>query len=378
MNKTCLTKFFLMAQILLAPAGIFLAPAVVAQENESQIQERYLFIFSTSAEMKKRVPSTEAEINQLLSLSMNGALHSGDSIGVWTLDKNLHVGQFPLFTWRPENAAEVAKAMNKFIGRQHYTGTNNFNALLPVLERVIQSSPRLTVLIFCDGGSEINGTPYDDGINPIFKQRFAEQKRNREPFIVVLRAQFGRYVGSSVNFPPGMVNLPAFPPIPKPEPPAPPPVTNAPPAPIAPLVVVGTRVETNWEAYQRARTNVPNKLTPPEETISNSPAKSNSPPAGVEEKEKQENPPEHLETNAVAKVEEPGTNAASVQDQTNTSANANSMTNAVPVADNQNFSANGTVALAAGFLIGAVTLGIIYIVRSRRDHGSLISRSMRK
>jgi hypothetical protein len=175
MKKTCLTKFFCMAQMFLAPAGIFLATAVVAQENEPQIQERYLFVFSTSAEMKKREAATEAEINQLFSLSMNGALHSGDSIGVWTLDKNLHVGQFPLFAWRPEHAAEIAKAMNKFIGRQHYTSTNNFNALLPVLERVIQSSPRLTVLIFCDGGTEINGTPYDDGINPVFKHRFDEQ-----------------------------------------------------------------------------------------------------------------------------------------------------------------------------------------------------------
>src|SRR5579859_7636086 len=104
-------KFFSAARMILALTGFFLASNLVAQEDEPQIESRYLFIFSTSSEMKSRVNATQAEINQLFALSMNGSLHMEDSVGIWTFDKTVRVGQFPLLTWRPDNAAAAAAAV---------------------------------------------------------------------------------------------------------------------------------------------------------------------------------------------------------------------------------------------------------------------------
>jgi hypothetical protein len=39
---------------------------------------------------------------------MNGELHAGASLGVWTFDQKLHVGEFPLRAWEPARAAETA------------------------------------------------------------------------------------------------------------------------------------------------------------------------------------------------------------------------------------------------------------------------------
>jgi hypothetical protein len=160
-----------------------------------------------------------------------------------------------------------------------------------------------------------------------------------------------------------MVNLPVFPPIAKPQPAAPPPVTNAPPptAPVEPLVIIGTNVETNWQAYHFAMTNVPEKNSPAKQTNAASPAEKTA-------------TPEKASENFASRVE---TNSTTALAETKP-ASSGSQTNAISSTQNQEFDHSGTLALAAGFLIGAVALAAIFFIRSRREHGSLISRSMKK
>ncbi|MBU6411107.1 MAG: hypothetical protein KGR98_12035 [Verrucomicrobia bacterium] len=172
--------------------------------------ERFLFIFDTSAAMRHRLGATRLEINNLLSSSMHGELRAGDSIGVWTFARRLRTGRFPLQTWMPDNAHQIAAAINDFLTGQSYSGATDFNCLQPLLDRVMRESPRLTVLIFCDGNGRVNWTPYNAGINAAFQDRRDAEAKAGQPFVLVIRTQLGRYDGCSVNFPPGMVNLPAF------------------------------------------------------------------------------------------------------------------------------------------------------------------------
>ena len=265
-----LMKFFLrLAPVAFALcAGFFLIPAGRAQPAPQITDSRFLFIFDTSADMKKRLPAVQAEVNDLMSTSMGGQLRAGDSLGVWAFDQDLRTGQFPLQHWMPEDAVTIASSINKFVGKQHYANGTRFNALQPQLNQVIQNSGRLTVLIFCDGEDEIKWTPYDDGINRVFQQRLAEQKRTRQPFVLVLRTQLGQYAGCTMNFPPGMVSVPEFPPPPAPPAPVSTPPLAPPPAPVIkpppigpPLIIIGTKVETNWPPAPAPRPTNPAPLT---------------------------------------------------------------------------------------------------------------------
>ena len=74
-------------------------------------------------------------------------------------------------------AVYIASNMVKYVGEQHYAKSTHFEALQPLLNRVMQGSERLTVLIFCDGEGKISGTPYDDAINQAFQEKLAEQKK---------------------------------------------------------------------------------------------------------------------------------------------------------------------------------------------------------
>jgi len=334
------TIFKTTRKIAVLAAAFFVAGAAMAQVP-STIENRYLFIFSTSSGMKPRLPAMQAEINTLLSTSMQGQMHVSDSIGVWTFSRTLRIGQIPLISWSPASASSIAGQLNKFVSRQSYGSTNDFSALQPLLDQVVQESPRLTVLIFCDGTGQVIGTPFDGAINQVFAQRYDELKRSKEPYVVVLRAQRGQYIGCTVNFSAGMVNLPEFPPYPEPEPAAAPAPTNVSPEttapavePMAPILMVGTKMVTNMAQFE------------------------------AEKKAVERARAAAMRSNALVAVAV-------------TTNNAPAGTNTIGGMDNSK--RNGTLALVAGLLIAAAALTGLLILRSRRDEqGSLISRSLKK
>lgn len=329
-------------------AGIFLTRTIHAQLTETNVDNRFLFIFDTSADMKKRVPAEQKALKELLAMSVRGELHSGDSVGVWTFDQELHVGQFPLQHWESADAVMIASNITKFIGKQKYSKETSFAALQPVLNQVAQNSERLTVFVFCDGESPMSGTPYDAGINQVFQQKQAAQKKARQPFIITLRAQLGEYIGCTLSFPPASINLPKFPPWPPP--PAPKPTNAPPPAPavVPSLIIIGKNVGTNLPPPEAEPTNLP----PPAPAVIAPPELTNTAPA----------PP----TNSVAPT--------NVIEQTN----AVERTNAIVVPPENSVGGDNGLLMAGGiFFAAAIALGIFAWVRSRRkDSTSLISRSM--
>jgi hypothetical protein len=335
MNKQMSAKFFIRSTrfFIVMFAGVFLIPAIHAQSVATGMDNRFLLIFDTSADMKKRVPAVQRSLDELLATSARGELRSGDSIGVWTFGQELRTGQFPLQRWDPADAVMIASNINRFVGKQHYAKSTSFDALQPLLEQVVENSERLTVVIYCDGEAGMNGTSFDSGINEVFQQKGGAQKKARQPLVVVLRSQRGEYTGCTVSFPPAAVNLPEFPPLP---PPAPKLADIPPPAPavVPSLVIIGTKVGTNLPPVAPA--NQTNAVSTP---LANPAA----PPAA--QPSAQTNP-------AVASQPPP-----------------------------ENSGGGGKKPLVVGtvLLVAAGVLTALAVFRARKkDHGSLITRSMRE
>lgn len=165
--------------------------------------------------MKKRLPGTEKAVKELFAITLNGQFRPGDTIGIWTFGKDLRTGQFPLEHWEPQDVMSFPMEVLDFVKNQHYSKTTSFDTMMQLLDKVVLNSPRLTTVIFCDGNGEFKGTPYDAQINALFKQNQAAMQKAEEPFIIILRSQFGKYVGYSVSRASG-ITLPQFPPLPKP------------------------------------------------------------------------------------------------------------------------------------------------------------------
>ena len=339
-------------------AGIFLVPAVRAQPAARNVDNRFLLIIDTSRDMKRRLPAVQKALNDMLATSLSGQLHPGDTIGVRTFDQDLHAGQFPLLHWEPDNAVMITSNITAFVGKQRYTKTTRFDALLPLLNQVVGGSERLTVLIFCDGKGEIHGTPYDVGINQIFQQRQSEREKARLPIVIGLRSQRGQYTGCMVSFPPQPVSLPQFPPLPPP--PAPPAPTPAPPPPVRSvavpsLIIVGTTIT--------------NRVPPP----APKPVLTNPPPMVIT------STPAPVVTNEVKPPDEvPLMQTSAVPAQPEIAAVPLSTTNAIaPPPESSKTGHKGALAVGAAFLAGVGGLTVFMLRRARKaDHASLITRAM--
>lgn len=341
-------------------AGFYLVSVALAQPAVSSVDSRYLLVFDTSSAMKSRVPATQYVVERLFLSMMNGQFQPGDSIGVWAFDRKLRQGQFPLQRWLPENAATIASEITNFVRLQHYSKTTRFDVIMPEVNNLVQDSQQLTVLMFCDGDGEIKGTPFDTAINTLLKQNESTLSKSGDTFIVVLRAQLGKYIGYTVNSSAVGVNLPGFPPLPGPPQPVPPVQTNPSPPPrapspppvtrVAPLIIIGTNVGTNPLPSVPPRAVLPNP--PPARVEPNSPPVVESRPYSTNSISTNAAPPKiaGTQTNAPASSGEPS-----------------------------GLSRHGALAIGAGLLVAAVVLIVVVLVRSRRpSRGSLITRSMKK
>ncbi|MFZ0826983.1 MAG: hypothetical protein WAO02_06140 [Verrucomicrobiia bacterium] len=222
--------------------GMATVPGLRAQPVARKVDNRFLFVFDTSADMKRRVPAVQNTISNILAARAGGQLNLNDTLGVWTFGPELQTGQFPLQRWKPDEAVKITQTITAFVGSQRYAKKTSFEVLLPTLNQLVKNSERLTMVIFCDGYGGIHGTPYDDGINQVFQHRQGERQKARLPIIIVLHSQLGQYVDCMVSFPPQLVNFPDFPPLPEPVPPVPKEVAApAPPRPSVPsLIIIGT------------------------------------------------------------------------------------------------------------------------------------------
>ncbi|HEY5345642.1 MAG TPA: hypothetical protein VIK62_04800 [Verrucomicrobiae bacterium] len=336
--------------VLALPVNVFAQP---------KSPERWLFIFDLSPTMKKRLPATEAALKNFFASAAEGRLQDGDNIGVWTYDQKTHGGQFPLVIWKPEQATELTSNLTVFLQSRAYTASSQLAALQPSLTGVITNSERLTIVIFCDGESDIAATPYDAGINQSFLDGRAERKKNSQPFVVLIRTLSRKFIGCTVNFPPGAINIPLFlaPAAPM-NIPSPPPVVIVPvkpPPPVPDLVIVGTQVSGGTNSAPKISSPASNEDSIAAPKIITAPA---PPPTAIQPVVNHAAPPPMI------KVEVPlATPATNI------------------VAANANNDADGMtrrqVLIGGGLLAAVIVLVVILLVRrSRRPHSSLITSSM--
>jgi hypothetical protein len=390
-------------------AAIFAASGLRAAEPEPAGQAgRFLLIFETSPGLKKNLPLVRQELGALFVSNLQGEIKVGDDLAVWTVDKELHAGTYPLASWSSEDAEMDCSRLDDFLGNQKYTRHASLAALQPALNHVVKTSERLTVLIFCDSQSPLIGTPYDSGVNDIVTNAAARIKGPVPPFLLVLRSYHGEYLGCSVNRS-GFLNFPKFPPPPKPEPvvnpapvpaPAPAPLTGPTVTPVPALIIVGTHASTNvadlYKAGASPATSEPavtSPAAPPSATVATPPLSAPpnvAPPVAVTSPANPEPPPNPpAPVPPITPVVPPPAPAVPATTAPQTAVVAPPATAAParpqvapasPAAGENTSTDTGTwlpLILGGGLAVAAVLLVIALVFRGRRPQGSLITSSMR-
>jgi hypothetical protein len=164
-----------------------------------------------------------------------GRMRIGEVVELWTLEEEVITNALPAFRWHPIAAIDDSNSTYRRLrSLKSSAETVDLNAIFPRLDLANPKIPRLLVYLATSGTDELQGTPFDDRINVIFRDHRGRLMEDGYAFITVLVAQEGEWVGHSIT--PGDRNphIPPFPPIEKePEPPTEELSTNT-PAPLLP------------------------------------------------------------------------------------------------------------------------------------------------
>ena len=175
------------------------------------VTERFLLIVDTSAAMKKRAANVEQVVGNLFTGGLGEQLHRGDTIGVWTYTDDLQAGQFPLQRWTPQTSGPITQGIVDFLKSRKYEKTAHLAPVIEQMMSVVADSDKITVLLISDGESALTGTPFDAPIAEVYRTNAADQRKQQMPFLTVLRAVKGKFIGFTVNTPPWPVEFPKFP-----------------------------------------------------------------------------------------------------------------------------------------------------------------------
>lgn len=342
-----------------------IAFSVSAQNQPSTTQtnglssDRVLVILDISAGMQKRSENLQRVVSQLFSSGFNGQVRRGDTIGMWTYNDTLHTGEFPLQRWSPQSARQITSVAAQFAQNQRYSKQSSLAPVMAQLTNIVADSDRITVVLVSDGSVSLAGTPFDSQIAEAFKLNASEQLRQAMPFVTVLRAVKGEFIGFKVNTPPWPTEYPAFPPeaiVAAPEPTNPPAAKVESPKPAPPSEPTAASVETNH---------------PPTATT-NPPALADSKPAPAE-------PVTNPLPTAAPGLPRPTSNVVKLPAPSTNIAKASAPATALPVSKPAGSSSIIPIVVGGTALVGLAMLCLALLRRARQPtRVSLITQSMNK
>jgi hypothetical protein len=166
--------------------------------------------------MERRARATEGVLGELLVSGMNGQMKAGDEIGIWTFQKELQAGAAPLQTWEPAQSNRITGRTVNFLAQLPYKQEARLAPVLDELNSLVGTSRRLTVALFTDASGTFTNTPFDAELNAAIAQNASALAKTRMPLVIILRAEFGKWIGQNVSLAPWPVEFPAFSPDPIP------------------------------------------------------------------------------------------------------------------------------------------------------------------
>jgi hypothetical protein len=207
--------------------------------------QRFLFIVETSSSTGRTQAETEAALFDLIASGVYRAMRPGDTYGLWTYNKVISAGEFPMQIWDSRNASQLGTIAAAYLSDREFEKSGDVKRMMTTVQSVIHSVSNLNIFIVSNGDSPVTGTPFDKAINAEYKEQRRERRKAGKPFITTLVVRDGWIIHGAVSISGTPIDLPARPlpviaqkqqtPVPVPAPTAPKAAAEAPQSPPAPL-----------------------------------------------------------------------------------------------------------------------------------------------
>jgi len=185
--KTAITAFLLCLSPATLLAETNAAPLAPASSN------RYLFIVETSRQMRPRAHGVFETMKQALDSSLNGQIHQGDFVGIWTFNENVYQDLFPSQRWSQATQLAFAVRLQMLANPDVYLKRGRFEKVIPEMTKVISENENVTIVFVSSGEGVMQGTPFSAQINSAWKEWHDELEGTHMPLLTALRARKGQH-----------------------------------------------------------------------------------------------------------------------------------------------------------------------------------------
>src|SRR5712664_3805023 len=207
-------KLALSVTIAATLLAIVLSPTLFAQTNVGPSTERsvnrYLFIVETSRAMQPRARGVFDAIKHALDSSLNGQIHQGDLVGIWTFNEVVYQELFPTQVWSQPTQLAFAVRLPTFADPELYQKRARLDKVVPEMLKVTAGSENLTIILVTTGEGVMEGTRFSAQINLAWKEWYDEQQGVHMPLQTVMRARNGQPTDWSLTPAPRPIELPAL------------------------------------------------------------------------------------------------------------------------------------------------------------------------
>lgn len=227
--------------------------------------QRFLFVVDMSSSMEKLQSATEATLYDLLRGGVGGYMQAGDTYGLWTFNKEVNTGRFPMQVWDPRKSGQQGTIAAAYINGLTYEKSSDIKEAMKTVLSVVHSVSNVVVFLISDGSPALRGTPVDKTINAEYKKKSRDRSRAKRPFVTTLIARDGWIVGGSVSIAGELILMPTR--------------TTL---PVSALTAAPTRTRTNTTASLPApRRSTIEALPPPAPAAGTAQAGAAPPPASA-------------------------------------------------------------------------------------------------
>jgi hypothetical protein len=153
---------------------------------------RYLFIVETSRAMRPRANGVFDAMKRALDSSLNGQIHQGDLVGIWTFNEIVYQDLFPTQVWSQPTQLAFAVRLPTFADPELYQRRARLDKVVPEMLKVVAESDNLTIILVSTGEGLIEGMRFSAPINSAWKEWHDEQEGVHMPLLTVMRARNGQ------------------------------------------------------------------------------------------------------------------------------------------------------------------------------------------
>jgi hypothetical protein len=123
---------------------------------------------------------------------LNGEIHQGDLVGIWTFNEVVYQELFPTQIWSQPTQLAFAVRLRMFADPELYQRRARLDKVVPEMLKVVASTDSVTIILVSTGEGIMQGTPFDEQINSAWKEWHDELDGIHMPLQTVLGAANGK------------------------------------------------------------------------------------------------------------------------------------------------------------------------------------------